>query len=109
MHEPHETPVRAVGNTSELRSGLLLDCPMVSQHIHANSNGRAEREHTASVASGQLCAGWRGNRGDRYIEERVGVRPKVQSGIVQREPIRFVIDWFIGGEKLHHNLDVLLE
>ena len=59
--------------------------------------------------AGKLGAGGRRHRSHHHVEERIGVRPQMQAGIVKLPAVVTEIDRLVGGEQLHDYAQAIFE
>ena len=84
MEWSDQAPVLAVDRGAEHRRALFHDVPVILQRVEAfDRQRRPDGQQADAVLAGQSRTGWRSDRGHRQRDTAVGVRRKLQAGVVQ--------------------------
>ena len=96
VHGADQPPVVAVDRGGELLGPLLHDVPVRAQHVEAAGGGGADGEQAAPEATGGPGPGRRDLRRHGHLGEGALVRPQLQAGLDQLEPVRLHGDRLTG-------------
>ena len=108
VHRADQAPLAPVGDGAELGGALLHHRPVRAEHVEAAGVGGPDRQQRRAEAAGEPRARRRDLRGHGDLEARIGVRPQLEPGVPEGEPVGGAVHRLLAGEELEDRLEGLL-